>query len=46
MKITETIRAARELPNQIKWTFNLAVTALVVAFIAISMSIVGAYRAH
>jgi hypothetical protein len=39
MKLRESYRAAKELPAQIKSIFNLAISALFVALIALAMSI-------
>lgn len=43
VKIREQISAVKALPDQIRWTLHLAISALVVALIALAM---GVRRAH
>lgn len=45
-KTKEKIAAAQAIPGQIKFTLTLAMSALIVALIALSMSMVGGYRAN
>lgn len=44
VKIRESVEAVRELPKQIKFTINLAISALIVAFIAMALSVVTATK--
>lgn len=45
-KTKEKIAVVQAIPQQIKLTLTLAITALVVALIALSMTVVGSYRAN
>lgn len=40
------IQTVKELPAQIKMTVNLAISALIVAFLALAMTLVGTRHAH
>lgn len=42
----EKIETVKSIPDQIKWTLTLAAAAFIVAMIALSMTMVGGYRAN
>lgn len=44
MKFREKIQAVSEIPSQVKQTVTLAISALIVALIALSFAMVGAFR--
>lgn len=44
MKIRDSIQAVKELPDQIKFTINLAISALIIAVFAMVLAGVGMAR--
>lgn len=46
LQIREKVQAVKAIPDQIRWTLALTMTALLIAMIALSMTIVGGRRAN
>lgn len=46
VKITDQIRAAKELPSQVRFAFTVAMSALILAILALAYTIVGGHRAN